>query len=116
MFENKYWSKANERLREKKNPRKRREVSEKIPGAPRVFRKNNEVPGLAVARSIGNIFEHEVGVSCEPEVFEKELNSDSHFIVIGSDGIWDSMSSCEVVGFVFQKMETEGKEMFKITC
>ena len=87
------------------------EVSEKIPGAPRVFRKNDEVPGLAVARSIGDIVAHEVGVSCEPEVFEKELDSDDHFIVIGSDGIWDSMSSCEVVGFVFQKMETEGKEI-----
>ena len=87
------------------------EVSEKIPGAPRVFRKNDEVPGLAVARSIGDIVAHEVGVSCEPEVFEKELDSDDHFIVIGSDGIWDSMSNCEVVGFVFQKMETEGKEI-----
>ena len=87
------------------------EVSEKIPGAPRVFRKNDEVPGLAVARSIGDIVAHEVGVSCEPEVFEKELDSDDHFIVIGSDGIWDSMSSCEVVGFIFQKMETESKEM-----
>ena len=87
------------------------EVSEKIPGAPRVFRKNDEVPGLAVARSIGDIVAHEVGVSCEPEVFEKELDSDDHFIVIGSDGIWDSMSSCEVVGFIFQKMETESKEI-----
>ena len=87
------------------------EVSEKIPGAPRVFRKNDEVPGLAVARSIGDIVAHEVGVSCEPEVFEKELDSDDHFIVIGSDGIWDAMSSCEVVGFVFQKMETENKEI-----
>ena len=86
------------------------EVSEKIPGAPRVFRKNDEVPGLAVARSIGDIVAHEVGVSCEPEVFEKELDSDDHFIVIGSDGIWDAMSSCEVVGFVFQKMETENKD------
>ena len=81
------------------------EVSEKIPGAPRVFRKNDEVPGLAVARSIGDIVAHEVGVSCEPEVFEKELDSDDHFIVIGSDGIWDSMSSCEVVGFIFQKLQ-----------
>jgi len=87
------------------------EVSEKIPGAPRVFRKNDEVPGLAVARSIGDIVAHEVGVSCEPEVFEKVLDSADHFIVVGSDGIWDSMSSCEVVGFVFQKMETEGKEI-----
>jgi serine/threonine protein phosphatase PrpC len=86
------------------------EVSEKIPGAPRVFRKNDDVPGLAVARSIGDIVAHEVGVSAEPEVFEKELDADDYFIVIGSDGIWDAMGSCEVVGFIFQKMETNKDE------
>ena len=47
----------------------------------------------------------------EPEFFEKELDSEDHFIVIGSNGIWDAMSSCEVVGFVFQKMKTENKEI-----
>ena len=83
------------------------EVSDKISGAPRVYRKNDEVPGLAVSRSIGDIVAHEVGVSCEPEIFEKELDGDDHFIVIGSDGIWDAMSSCEVVGFIFQKMENQ---------
>ena len=83
------------------------EVSDKLTGAPRVYRKNDEVPGLAVSRSIGDIVAHEVGVSCEPEIFEKELDSDDHFIVIGSDGIWDAMSSCEVVGFIFQKMESQ---------
>ena len=82
------------------------EVSDKMTGAPRVYRKNDEVPGLAVSRSIGDVVAHQVGVSCEPEIFEKELDSDDHFIVIGSDGIWDAMSSCEVVGFIFQKMET----------
>ena len=83
------------------------EVSDKITGAPRVYRKNDEVPGLAVSRSIGDIVAHEVGVSCEPEIFEKELDSDDHVIVIGSDGVWDAMSSCEVVGFIFQKMENQ---------
>ena len=82
------------------------EVSDKMYGAPRVYRKNDEVPGLAVSRSIGDVVAHQVGVSCEPEIFEKELDSDDHFIVIGSDGVWDAMSSCEVVGFIFQKMET----------
>ena len=90
------------------------EVSERIPGVPRVFRKNNEVPWLAVARSIGDLVVHEVGVSCEPEIFEKELDSDDHFIVIGSDGIWDAMSSCEVVGFIFQKMETDREQCAKL--
>lgn len=86
------------------------EVSEKIPGAPRVFRKNDDVPGLAVARSIGDIVAHEVGVSCDPEVFEKELDADDHFIVIGSDGVWDVLSSCETVGFIFSIMETTDKK------
>ncbi|MCQ2821310.1 MAG: protein phosphatase 2C domain-containing protein [archaeon] len=62
------------------------EVAEKTPGPPRVYRKNDDVPGLAVARSIGDVVAHEVGVSCEPEVFEKELDADDHFIIIGSDG------------------------------
>ena len=86
------------------------EVSDKMTGAPRVYRKNDEVPGLAVSRSIGDVVAHQVGVSCEPEIFEKELDSDDHFIVIGSDGIWDAMSSCEVVGFIFQKMETNREQ------
>ena len=86
------------------------EVSDKITGLPRVYRKNDEVPGLAVSRSIGDVVAHEVGVSCEPEIFEKELDSDDHFIVIGSDGVWDAMSSCEVVGFIFKKMETNREQ------
>ena len=99
-------------MKKKRIQEKGGEVSEKIPGAPHVFRKNDEVPGLAVVRSIGDIVAQEVGVSCEPEVFEKELDSDDHFIVIGPDEIWDAMSSCEVVGFVFQKMENENKENY----
>ena len=79
-------------IKKKRIQEKGGEVSEKTPGAPHVFRKNDEVPGLAVA--------NEVGVSCEPEVFGKELDSDDHFIVIKFDGICDAMSSCEVVGWI----------------
>jgi len=86
------------------------EVSDKMTGAPRVYRKNDEVPGLAVSRSIGDVVAHQVGVSCEPEIFEKQLDSDDHFIVIASDGVWDAMSSCEVVGFIFEKMETNKEQ------
>ncbi len=47
-----------------------KEVCEKIQGVPRIFWKNDEMPWLA--RSIGDIVVFEVGVFCEPEVFEKE--------------------------------------------
>ena len=59
------------------------------------------------SRNIGGILAHEAGVSCEPEISEKELESDDHYIIIGFDGIWDAMSNCEVVGFIFQKMESQ---------
>ena len=63
MCRNEYRSKTNERWWKKRIQEKGGEVSEKLPGVPRVFRKNDEVPGLAVARSIGDIVAHEVGVS-----------------------------------------------------
>ena len=114
MYRNEYRPKTHERLWKKRIQEKGGEVSEKIFGAPRIFRKNEEVPGLDVSRSIEDIVAHEVGVSCEPDVFEKELDSDDHFIVIGSEGIWDAMNSFEVVGFVFQKMENDKDNCSKL--
>jgi integrin-linked kinase-associated serine/threonine phosphatase 2C len=36
---------------------------------------------------------HKIGVITEPEISFKELADDDKFIVIGSDGVWDVMSS-----------------------
>lgn len=87
------------------------EVSDtKIPGAYRVFRKNDDIPGLAVTRSIGDIVAHECGVSCDPEILEKSLNSNDQFIVVASDGVYDVLSSSEVVGFIFEAMDKFGED------
>jgi integrin-linked kinase-associated serine/threonine phosphatase 2C len=45
---------------------------------------------------------HKIGVIAEPEISFKELADDDKFIVIGSDGVWDVMSSAEAVGFILQ--------------
>lgn len=76
-------------------------------GPFRVYSKNDDGPGLAVARSLGDVFGHTVGISCLPEVSYKMLEEQDFFIVIGSDGIWDVMNSAEVVGYVFEKIEKE---------
>lgn len=76
-------------------------------GPFRVYSKNDEGPGLAVARSLGDIFGHTVGISATPEVSYKMLEEQDVFIVIGSDGIWDCLNSSEAVGFVFEKLEKE---------
>ncbi len=82
------------------------EVSDKLSGVHRVFRKNDEAPGLAVSRSIGDIVAHECGVSFEPEIIEREIEVESDmFVVIASDGVWDAMTSPEVVGLIFEFVE-----------
>ena len=37
-----------------------------------------------------------------------------HFVVIGSDGIWDLMNSSEVVGFIFNAIEENKTKKEKI--
>ena len=86
------------------------EVTDKYSGVHRVYLKNDDSPGLAVSRSIGDLVAHKCGVSYEPEVIEKELEPDDCFIVIGSDGIWDAMGSTESVGFIYDKYETGRRE------
>ena len=83
------------------------EVSEKIAGVARVFKKNEDAPGLAVSRSVGDIVAHECGVISEPEIIERDIEPEDLFVVIGSYGVWDSMSSIEVVGFLMDKIETK---------
>lgn len=90
------------------------EVSDKSHGVSRVYKKNDDIPGLAVSRSLGDIVAHECGVISEPEVIEKEIDPDDVFVVIGSDGIWDSMNSTEVVGFIFDKMEVKKELVAKM--
>ncbi|CAM0953000.1 unnamed protein product [Alopecurus aequalis] len=46
-------------------------------------------------------------VSAEPEVKTVTLSDDDEFMVLACDGIWDCMSSQEVVDFVHEKLNTE---------
>jgi topoisomerase IA-like protein len=80
-------------------------------GPYRVYKNNGDSsPGLAIARSLGDLMAHECGVSEIPQISFKIIDSQDEFIVIGSDGIWDVMNSVEIVGFIFEKIEEVGKE------
>ncbi|CAG9335669.1 unnamed protein product [Blepharisma stoltei] len=70
-------------------------------GPFRVWKKRGIMPGLAVSRSIGDRMAKEVGVISTPvnHTFPLYFNRDQ-FIVIASDGIWDTMENLEVVNFV----------------
>ena len=72
-------------------------------GPMRVYKLNDNNPGLAVARSLGDCYGHECGVGDEPQVSYRILEDTDEFIVMGSDGIWDVMNSVEIVGYVFER-------------
>jgi serine/threonine protein phosphatase PrpC len=66
-------------------------------GPARVWLRNEDIPGLAMSRSIGDLVASSVGVSSEPEILERTLTPDDKMLILGSDGLWDYMSNEEVM-------------------
>jgi len=56
--------------------------------------------GLAMSRSIGDHVVNDVGVIAEPVVTKYELKEEDSFLVIATDGVWEFLSSQEVVDMV----------------
>ena len=69
-------------------------------GPPRVWLKNDNVPGLAMSRSFGDIVAHSVGVISEPEILEYSFLEEDKFIILASDGIWEFISNDECIDIV----------------
>jgi serine/threonine protein phosphatase PrpC len=67
-----------------------------IRGGPDRVMDSNGMGGLAVSRSLGDLSLRPY-VSSQPEVFEKRLDNRDKFLVVGSDGVWDKLSSQEAV-------------------
>ena len=53
------------------------------------------LPGLAMARSIGDHMVSSIGVIARPEVCVRELTDDDLFVVLASDGVWEFIDSQE---------------------
>eukprot|EP00742_Colponemidia_sp_Colp-10_P000580 GILJ01000634.1.p1 GENE.GILJ01000634.1~~GILJ01000634.1.p1 ORF type:complete len:431 (+),score=61.09 GILJ01000634.1:46-1338(+) len=69
-------------------------------GPLRVWLKNQDAPGLAMSRSMGDSVAASVGVTAYPEILERECDSHDKFIVIASDGVWEFISNQEAVNIV----------------
>lgn len=69
-------------------------------GPARVWLKTQNVPGLAMSRSIGDLVAESVGVIPEPEFFELTLNESDKFLVLASDGVWEFIDNDECVRLV----------------
>lgn len=69
-------------------------------GPARVWLQDHQLPGLAMSRSLGDAVAASVGVTAEPEILECSLSPDDRFIVIASDGVFEFLSSEDVVRIV----------------
>ncbi|GJQ09428.1 hypothetical protein GpartN1_g1219.t1 [Galdieria partita] len=69
-------------------------------GPLRVWLAEDWLPGLAMTRSFGDLIVESVGVVSEPEVTCVRLTSSDRFCILASDGVWEFMSSREVVNWI----------------
>jgi hypothetical protein len=65
-------------------------------GGPERVMDSSGFGGLAMSRSLGDLSLHPY-VIARPEVSERKLDSRDRFLVLGTDGVWDQMSSQEAV-------------------
>jgi serine/threonine protein phosphatase PrpC len=64
---------------------------------------------LAVSRAIGDA-SHKPFVSAEPEIVELLLDGEEDFIVLGCDGLWDSLTEDDVALTVYKKIQENPSE------
>lgn len=69
-------------------------------GPARVWLKSQDVPGLAMTRSFGDLIAASVGVIPRPEVWKTEIGPEHKFIILASDGVWEFMDNQEAVDLV----------------
>ena len=62
-------------------------------GPFRVFEKGEDYPGLAMSRSIGDMDAHKIGVIPNPQIIEYNIDYDTKYMLICSDGIWEFISN-----------------------
>jgi serine/threonine protein phosphatase PrpC len=66
-------------------------------GPPRVWIKQQDIPGLAMTRSFGDEVASTVGITAMPEITEWQLTPEDKFLILASDGVWEFLESEEVL-------------------
>jgi len=80
-------------------------------GPYRVWKKGEMYPGIAMSRSIGDLLASTLGVIPEPEFIETEIDKDTKFVILASDGVWEFLDNQKVKDLVmpyYKKNDPEG--------
>ncbi|KAK1351556.1 PPM-type phosphatase domain-containing protein [Heracleum sosnowskyi] len=70
---------------------------EEEPSIYRVWRPDQDCPGLAMSRAFGDFCLKDYGLISVPEIFYRKLTEKDEFMVLASDGLWDVLSNEEVI-------------------
>ena len=65
-------------------------------GPTRVWLRDDDLPGLAMTRSLGDTIAKHAGVTSTPDVTLYTLRPGDAFIVLASDGLWEFMEAADV--------------------
>ena len=80
-------------------------------GPFRVWLRNENLPGLAMSRSIGDFVAEKVGVICEPEITVYKLSeTNCKSIILASDGVWEFTSNERVKSIVWDYYNSNNPE------
>jgi len=76
-------------------------------GVPRVWQRDVDMPGLAMARSFGDLAAEAVGVFAEPEITCTTLTKNDKFLIFATDGVWEFLSSTDVINIIGKHMSNK---------
>lgn len=60
-------------------------------GVQRIFMRGQNLPGLAMSRSLGDIEAHNIGALAEPEIGGPMPIQHGDVLILASDGVWDKL-------------------------
>ena len=64
---------------------------------PRVWVKDEQYPGTAFTRSLGDSIAEKIGVNANPEILTTNLTKNDKYLVIASDGIFEFLTNQKVI-------------------
>lgn len=69
-----------------------------------------------MTRSIGDHEAREIGVICDPEVTNYQLDESCKFLVLGSDGLFEYLTNKEIMDFVMSNQSLHCDELAQLLC
>ncbi|CAH9125147.1 unnamed protein product [Cuscuta epithymum] len=67
------------------------------PNVYRIWKPDEDSPGLAMARAFGDFCLKSYGLSSVPQMHYRKLTDKDEFVVLATDGVWDVLSNNEVI-------------------